>query len=1177
MKRFSVTFLVSFLGLGISRIAVALEPPGTDDALQAGWIASVAKISGLKVRNGISQGNPIGTWYWFYARHTTLPAPNLSTGSPDFDFCPGGCGGDRLISSDHLTSATDQPIVLPQSGNVNNLHASYLYNIYAQACDQRHYNDTNCSNWVQLRSTPQQMLDLPTDVFNDPVAADVTTNSIRIRTNPNVPDTTDVVDARINMRNLLTGVPTLLYPVAYTQSGPNAGTSLVSRRGGDDGRYPFLPNTRYQFTGELEYPYTQFTNPETKGAFWTTPRDPRTGSVFAENVTHCSAVIHAQNSDDPPPANPTYTMYRLCATGTGGNCGQDQQISGGAPTSSVTNTITGLQPQTNYTPSAQALVGNGDGTQVGWNNSAVLGGTVFQTQNWGGSFSVSNVTTTGATFNVSGIIGAGSITSWKIVLDGSSTGQPSGMGAPPAAILIPGLAPNTLHGVQIELTETSGCSSTLPAEPIQFNTQPVDPLPPSPPPLTATPSSITGFWNDNTNPTGMEYSLKTCTIDDITTLDNPRPDCKDASPNPTRTQPLRQSGQVTGLVFSRQYYVFAKALNASRALLAPALAPNSNWLRIGGIVTLPNGLSIAIDPPDVTVNGATIHLSVGDPTGLGQYIIEVQDPAEVPTPTWRTVRGPTPWPAGQTSIAPPITIGAPFTSPYANKHYRARASVTTTGPDLQTPRAGLDFYTKAATPITADHTPDIDTIRFDQVTVWWKDTGNPIGTTYRVHYCVVGGVCTDRPVPGAGRVDNNDQAFVVDRLTPLTQYNNFQIIALNFQQPTWPNSDPHNLTTPQPITTQPADSLTVTGSFNNGGYPLDNSEVCVDPMATFTAVFSRAIDPTTLDAGIRVFGQAHIYGGTPSVLTGWTRTPYDPATRSVTLNPPRSGGWPAAPTRLIFGPQIKDTFAIALTPYTKNFVPAANNARDAQTITPFGEPALHSVSIPQDTLTNSCVVLRSRFDAPTNALAADFNRADPTEALRIVSRPMEMVHIGPSRTSLITTAFAKQVRVRIPLAGTSATLGVAEGPARVPAALTLARLNPATNKLEAVSGASSDGTFVTGLVSQPGVYLVAQNLSSTDVSQAYAYPVPYKSNMGLPGVYFKCLGAQSAIRIYTMAGRKVREMSVPLGLGTCDNNQATHFLWDLKNSDGDNVASGVYFYVIESPGGKKDGKLIIVQ
>src|SRR5262249_28993600 len=89
---------------------------------------------------------------------------------------------------------------------------------------------------------------------------------------------------------------------------------------------------------------------------------------------------------------------------------------------------------------------------------------------------------------------------------------------------------------------------------------------------------------------------------------------------------------------------------------------------------------------------------------------------------------------------------------------------------------------------------------------------------------------------------------------------------------------------------------------------------------------------------------------------------------------------------------------------------------------------------------------------------------------------------------------------------------------------------------------------------------------SFDVSQAYAFPVPFKSSQA-SAITFDRLGSQSKIRIYTISGRLVVSLST-------DQNRLD---WDLKNSSGEKVASGVYYFVIESPEGKKNGKLIIIQ
>jgi len=93
------------------------------------------------------------------------------------------------------------------------------------------------------------------------------------------------------------------------------------------------------------------------------------------------------------------------------------------------------------------------------------------------------------------------------------------------------------------------------------------------------------------------------------------------------------------------------------------------------------------------------------------------------------------------------------------------------------------------------------------------------------------------------------------------------------------------------------------------------------------------------------------------------------------------------------------------------------------------------------------------------------------------------------------------------------------------------------------------------------------NTVSFDVSGAYGYPVPCKANQGCTVVHFTGLGSQSTLHIYTASGRRVFDIS--LASNTYD--------WPIANSSGENVASGVYFYIIQSSQGKKDGKLIIIK
>ncbi len=100
---------------------------------------------------------------------------------------------------------------------------------------------------------------------------------------------------------------------------------------------------------------------------------------------------------------------------------------------------------------------------------------------------------------------------------------------------------------------------------------------------------------------------------------------------------------------------------------------------------------------------------------------------------------------------------------------------------------------------------------------------------------------------------------------------------------------------------------------------------------------------------------------------------------------------------------------------------------------------------------------------------------------------------------------------------------------------------------------------------QSGAILV--NLVSFDVSNAKAFPVPWKASQGIDHIRFDNLGSNASIHIYTTSGRLVFETRV--------SNPS--YDWNVKNISGESIASGVYFYVIESPEGKKNGKLIIIK
>jgi flagellar hook assembly protein FlgD len=72
---------------------------------------------------------------------------------------------------------------------------------------------------------------------------------------------------------------------------------------------------------------------------------------------------------------------------------------------------------------------------------------------------------------------------------------------------------------------------------------------------------------------------------------------------------------------------------------------------------------------------------------------------------------------------------------------------------------------------------------------------------------------------------------------------------------------------------------------------------------------------------------------------------------------------------------------------------------------------------------------------------------------------------------------------------------------------------------------------------------------------------------GGDGIYFSNVTDGTNIKIFNVAGEKVFEKTV---------EDSDEFLWNAKNNAGNNLASGVYFYYIQTPDGKKvKGKLAI--
>jgi len=142
-----------------------------------------------------------------------------------------------------------------------------------------------------------------------------------------------------------------------------------------------------------------------------------------------------------------------------------------------------------------------------------------------------------------------------------------------------------------------------------------------------------------------------------------------------------------------------------------------------------------------------------------------------------------------------------------------------------------------------------------------------------------------------------------------------------------------------------------------------------------------------------------------------------------------------------------------------------------------------------------------------------------------------------------------------------------------------------TNKWEKLEVIEFDkeNKQITSKIPHFSMFVIMGSLAPASVENASVYPnpfIPYDNNIdnGIPyqsgndnsGIIFKNIAQNSTIEIYTLLGKIVYKETVT---ASTDKYQ-----WDVKNSNGKELASGVYIYIIKGPnGGKKTGKLSIVR
>ena len=124
----------------------------------------------------------------------------------------------------------------------------------------------------------------------------------------------------------------------------------------------------------------------------------------------------------------------------------------------------------------------------------------------------------------------------------------------------------------------------------------------------------------------------------------------------------------------------------------------------------------------------------------------------------------------------------------------------------------------------------------------------------------------------------------------------------------------------------------------------------------------------------------------------------------------------------------------------------------------------------------------------------------------------------------------------------------------------------------AVTGASvySGGTFLHGgdYTISDGIVNASETVPET-LEDAHAYPNPCNIRKNCRAVKFTKITISAELKIYTVSGELVWKKE--------KNNSDNSITWDLRNSRGSEVASGLYEYYVKTSNSSKKGKLIEIR
>ncbi len=122
--------------------------------------------------------------------------------------------------------------------------------------------------------------------------------------------------------------------------------------------------------------------------------------------------------------------------------------------------------------------------------------------------------------------------------------------------------------------------------------------------------------------------------------------------------------------------------------------------------------------------------------------------------------------------------------------------------------------------------------------------------------------------------------------------------------------------------------------------------------------------------------------------------------------------------------------------------------------------------------------------------------------------------------------------------------------------LRMARYDANTGWVILDSQVDTVGRVVTGQTNSFSLFQVVAITPSSDLSTGYAYPNPFRPSVGHTAMNFASLPANADIKIYSLSGRLLQEL-------TADSSGRV-FNWNVQDREGRSLPSGVYFAVFKS-------------